>query len=197
MLLTLVRHAEADDAEPKRYIGGKTDLPLTAAGGEQARRLGVRLHGERFTHYLSSPMQRAQATIRAVANGAAVQTVEALREIDFGAYEGVSWGEIEQSFPDAWRPMEEVTVPFPGGESVLQLTARVKHFAETLATYPAESHLLIVAHGGSLRVLVCLLIGLDPGKWWNLAWANTGVSRISLTDGSATLLWHNDTRHLD
>lgn len=189
MELFMARHGEADDAEPKRYLGS-TDLPLTQRGFDQARRLAACLHGEGLTHLVSSPLLRARQTADAVAlaTGLMVGEEPLLREIDFGGCEGLNHIEISQCQPAAWQALRDPTVFFPQGESVNDVAARVQRFADTLAAYPPAAKVLVVAHGGSLRILLCHLLGIDPGCWWRFAWDNAGLSLLRYAPPHDTML---------
>ena len=193
MKLFLARHGEADAAEPKRYLG-KTDLPLTARGEAEAQRLAARLAGAGLTRISCSPLLRARGTADAVAavTGLPVCADPLLREIDFGDCEGLNYTQIDERYPGAWRAQSDPAVSFPQGESINDVLARVTQFAGTLVDCPAAGRMLVVAHGGSLRVLLYHLLGLDPGRWWRFAWDNGGLSLVEFTPQGSTLLQHNE-----
>ncbi|HNW94188.1 MAG TPA: histidine phosphatase family protein [bacterium] len=192
MELYLARHGEADATEPKRYLGA-TDVPLTTAGMAQACRLAVRLEQTGLTRIVSSPLLRARATAQAVAErtGLIVTVEPALREIDFGRYEGLTYREIEQHFPDPWQAMRDPGVSFPQGECANDVARRVAGFAGDLRAYAETEKVLVVAHGGSLRVLTCGLLGIPLALWWKLAWGNAGLSLLDYHPDNCTLRWHN------
>lgn len=199
MKLILVRHAEADDHHPKRYLG-TTDLPLTEAGKRQAELLADRLASAELDFIYSSPLARARQTAAAAAarHGQDLILVPVLREIDFGEFEGLTWDEIHLRDPQAERYWTEtVTMPaFPGGESAADVAGRLAPFLATLDTLPDEATVLVVCHGGSLRILLCLLLGLPAGAWTRFLCTNTGVTTVERHEHLSVLIEYNDTRHL-
>jgi alpha-ribazole phosphatase len=170
----LVRHGAT--AAPPGTAVGAGDPPLSTAGEAQARALADRLAARPLTHVYSSDLTRALETARPVAarHAIAVDTVRALREIDFGAWEGRSlaglWQE-EAAAAGAWDADIRTTPP-TFGESFDELERRVAAWWESIGS-TTSGEIAIVAHRGSLSVLWSLLTGrsteeafrtkLDPG----------------------------------
>ena len=111
MEVVLVRHGETEWSRDGRHTG-RTDVPLTERGEEQARKVGVALRARSFALVLSSPLQRALETARLA--GFSPDVREELREWDYGEYEGRRTAEIRRAVPDwtIWR------YGAPGGESL-------------------------------------------------------------------------------
>ncbi len=166
----LIRHGEIDAVHevggPKRCLGW-TDSPLVDPG-QTARRMAENAELlERLTPELcpvdvvwSSDLSRALDTAHVLAGllGARVAVDARLRELHFGAWEGMTWPQIEAAHPDAyWAFMDAWrTQPTPGGESYAALTARVAAWR-----VDAPEARVVVAHQGSLRALAALLTGDD------------------------------------
>jgi probable phosphoglycerate mutase len=153
MEVVLVRHGETEWSRDGRHTG-RTDLPLTERGEEQARMVGEALRGRSFALVLSSPLQRALETARLA--GFTPETRDELREWDYGDYEGRRTSEIRQEVPD-WTIWGYGA---PGGESPGQIGARADRVVGELL--PVEGDVLVFAHGHFLRVLTARWLELVP-----------------------------------
>lgn len=157
----LIRHAEST-RKPGSVIG-VTDPPLSAAGVEQARRLASALAVHPLARVVSSDRERALATARLVArpHGLPVEPAAALREIDFGAWEGRNLADLWSEEPEAARAWEEDlrSTPPSFGESLSDLERRVAELWSSLRPLPLVGDVAIVAHRGSLAVLRALITG--------------------------------------
>jgi broad specificity phosphatase PhoE len=159
--LLLVRHGETDWNREGRWQG-HSDTHLNELGREQAARLAGEVDGVDAIY--SSDLARARETADVIARrlGLDVRVDERLRERSFGAWEGKTAPEIEAEFRDAharWLAGEG-----PGAddaEPFAEFGARVQGFVrDVLARHPGET-VLVVAHGGSIRVIHALAGGLD------------------------------------
>lgn len=162
MRLLLVRHGETGDQYTGRYIGS-TDLPLSAHGREQARRLTDILPAG-VGRCLCSPMLRARETAEIALAGrdCRLEILESLREIDFGRWEGLSFAEIVAQDPglvDDWR-QDPLDFTFPGGEQTRHFWQRAQEALAMTVALP-EDEVLVICHGGVIRVMICLLLGLS------------------------------------
>jgi broad specificity phosphatase PhoE len=166
----LVRHGAATGTAPGAYFGW-TDVPLDDSARAGLRRLSSRLAPQRLALARSSDLRRARQTLALLLEGRdpapPARTDVSLRELHFGAWEGLSYAEI------AARPGGPAVLAgeraAPGGESLADLAARVGRFLDGLRRETpdeAAGAVLIVAHGGPLRVLLCLLLGLAPQAHW-------------------------------
>ena len=192
-----VRHGDIA-ADMSRYWG-HTDVPLSNTGIRQAEELAHRLAREPIDLVYSSDLRRATDTASIVAGGHRLPVVSCreLREIDFGQCEGLRFDEIKERHPGTegvWSADGHGT-RFPGGEGPLALTERVTTFAERLRR---ESYgtALVVAHGGSLRVLVCCLAGLDLSAWREMRIERASLSIVGMEGRGGKVLLLNDMSHL-
>lgn len=164
--LWLVRHGETD-WNRNHLLQGWVDIPLNRTGRRQARRLAERLRGRSFAGVWSSDLSRAVETAR-LAFGEPTQDA-ALRELDFGDLQGLSWQDLSSQIRDKMIAFDEFVAP--GGESHQQMEDRVVRFLGDLA----EGSHLIFAHGGVIRMLR-RMCGDDrfPGscELTRLDWAN-------------------------
>jgi broad specificity phosphatase PhoE len=161
--LYFLRHG--DTGLHDRYIGA-TDVPLTEEGREQVRKTGRILQSRGVAQILCSPLLRCRQTLELLDIPAPFQFLELLQEIDFGRWEGKTFTEIvhlDKELVDSWVADPD-SFSFPGGESVQAFRKRVASFKIHLETM-VEDHILVIAHGGVIRSLLCLFLGLDPGKY--------------------------------
>ena len=166
-LIYLLRHGEVQGAETRRFIG-HLDVPLSPVGERQCTIQAARLRGARLAALFSSDLTRARrsAEIIGAPHGLAPTIVPALREMDMGRWDGLTAGEIRAREPDAFADwMARVgEFPFPEGESVPDLLARVGPAFDAIAAAHAGQAIAIVAHGGPNRALLCRALGVPLGR---------------------------------
>jgi probable phosphoglycerate mutase len=151
----LVRHGETEWSRAGKHTG-RTDVPLTDRGREQALAVGEALRGREFALVLTSPLQRAADTCRLAGFGDQAQERDDLVEWDYGAYEGRTTEEIRTERP-GWLVWDD---ELPGGETLAQVGVRADRvIAEARA---AEGDVLLFAHGHVLRILAARWLGLEP-----------------------------------
>lgn len=159
--LLLVRHGETDWNRDGRWQG-HSDTHLNDLGREQAARLAIELDGIDVVY--ASDLARARETAEILAGplDLDVHVDERLRERSFGAWEGKTGPEIEAEFREAharWLAGEGAGAD--DAEPFADFAARVRGFVDdVLARHPGET-VLVVAHGGSIRVIHALADGLD------------------------------------
>jgi len=126
-LIYLIRHGEIDTSSPRRFLG-QTDLPLNETGIRQAQALHERLQHIKFSHVFTSPLQRAVQTAALVSDKgpAAINWIEAFKEINLGAWEGMTVAEVCSRFPGAYEQRGQDLEHFrpQGGESFGDLATR-------------------------------------------------------------------------
>ena len=151
--LYLARHGETEWSLNGRHTG-KTDLPLTREGEEKAAHLSGRLRKIHFDAVFSSPLQRARRTAE-LAGFPKPQLTPLLREVDYGAYEGMTTKAIRESRAD-WELYRDGS---PGGETPAQIYARAMEFINLAAA--AGGRALAFSHGHFLRAVAVAWIRLD------------------------------------
>lgn len=151
----LVRHGETEWSRTGKHTG-RTDIPLTERGREQAVAVGAALRGRRFALVLTSPLERAAETCRLAGYGEVAERREELMEWDYGAYEGRKTVDIREERPGwtLWR--DGVT----GGETAADVGARADRVIAELRALTGDA--AVFAHGHMLRVLAARWIGLAP-----------------------------------
>jgi broad specificity phosphatase PhoE len=150
--LILARHGETDWNRDGRFQG-HADPPLNDLGREQARALAEVLAAEQLDAIYSSDLRRAHETALVVAEQRGLDVVvdRDLRERDVGEWSGLTLPEIEERFPDELRRFREEGASV--GESREALSQRVVSAVRRIAAAHPQGHVLVVTHGGALRVL--------------------------------------------
>ena len=160
-MIYLFRHGEIDTGPSRRFIG-QTDLPLNENGRRQARQWRDVLDGVPWRGVFCSDLARAAETAGIiVGSSASLHTLEGLREISLGSWEGATMAEIRARFPDQWAARGEALNTFrpPGGESFADLALRVMPVFQDISE-TRQTPLLVVGHAGVNRVILCRLLGM-------------------------------------
>ena len=196
-----VRHGETAWNVDAR-IQGQLDIGLNDNGRWQARRVGEALASEPITAVYSSDLGRAHQTAQAVAEVAGIPVIadEGLRERSFGIFEGKTFDEIHETWPDHahnWRKRIPEWQPPEGGESLLELRERVTRTMHELAARHPGEQIVVVAHGGVLDALYRIATGqeVNSPRTWELP--NGAINRLLWTPEGFTLVGWSDTQHLD
>lgn len=165
----LVRHADTAWTVTGQHTG-RTDLPLTEQGEQQARALGPSLTALRIDRVLSSPLQRARRTAELAMPHARVEADDDLMEWDYGAYDGRRTAEIEVDRP-GWRLFRDGC---PGGETLESVGARADRVIGRIRA--AGDTVLLFGHREILRILAVRWIGLAPIEGRRLLLATASLS---------------------
>lgn len=192
--LVLVRHGQSLWNLQNRFTGW-VDVPLTAAGEDEARRAGERLRGSTFDVAYTSALSRAQETLRLIVetSGIVAPVIRdaALNERDYGDLAGLDKAATAARYGaeqvHVWRRSFDVAPP--GGESLKDTAARTLPFFEraVLEDIRAGRDVLVVAHGNSNRSIVMRLDGLDEQAVTSLEIA-TGVPLVYELDSTGAVL---------
>jgi alpha-ribazole phosphatase len=193
--LLLIRHAETEWTQEGRYQG-HSQIGLSAKGIKQAERLRERLKGEKVNAIYTSDLRRAMETAQIIAFPHHLEVIPCseLREIDFGNLEGLTFDEAQQNYP--WIEQRWSSPNPQQGESLSQLSSRVGRLAIRLRGLEAMSSIIIVSHGGPLRVLLCLLLGIEPERWWQFELGCASLSVVETYPQGMVLSLLNDVCHL-
>ena len=195
-----IRHGETAWNVDTR-MQGQLDIPLNDTGRWQAHRLALAVAEENLDAIYASDLLRAYETAQAVAScsGREIVTDTGLRERGFGVFEGMTFKEIEQRWPEQserWRKRDPDFGP-EGGETLRDFFARSVETATRLAAAHPGQTIALVAHGG---VMDCLYraasrIALDAPRSWQLG--NASINRLLYTPQGFTLVGWSDTYHLE
>ena len=197
--LLLIRHGNTKLNSAERFWG-QTDVELSATGVRQAEQLRDRLAAQKIDVVYSSNLQRASVTAEIIVSSHQLEiiTCAELGEIHFGKLEGLTFKEISQMYPElaeSW-PMRTLDFRFPDGESIGELNNRVIKFLDRLGKHASEETVLIVAHSGLLRLLICHLLRIEPWHWRQLRTDLASLSILETYPQGAILSLLNDVSHL-
>ncbi len=198
--LSLVRHGQSEANVSGRWQG-HGDSDLSPLGREQAAALGERLAKWELGRFWSSDLVRAADTARATADalGREITFDPQMREIDVGAWEGLTRDEVAQKFPHEVAALGGgQLIAIGGGESWLDLAKRAGFaIAGVLDELEEGEHGVLFSHGGFIASYVAAAFGISrdkPRRLGNVA--NTSVTTIEFSEGRARLVRFNDTTHL-
>jgi broad specificity phosphatase PhoE len=172
----LIRHGETEWARDGRHTG-RSDIPLTETGREQAGFLRPIFDDVTFKAILSSPLQRSLETARLAGLGDRVETVDDLREWDYGDYEGVTTKDIRKTVP-GWTVF---THPAPNGETIAQVSARADRVIARIRDL--DGNVALFSHGHYLRVFAARWLGADPHLGQHLLLGTSTLSILSYEHG--------------
>jgi probable phosphoglycerate mutase len=199
----LLRHGETPLTPEKRFSGsGGTDPELSPAGWQQAHAAAEALAARgTIQAVVSSPMRRCRQTASAVAErcGLQVRVDDGLREADFGDWEGLTFAEVQQRWPDdlhKWLSDTEVA-PTGGGESFATVAQRIAVTRDRLLARYAGRTVLLVTHVTPIKTLVRLALDAPPSSLFRMELSAACVSAVAYyADGNASVRLVNDTSHL-
>ncbi len=179
---------------------GHSDTELSADGLQQAEKLRDRLANEKIDVIYSSDLKRAVVTAETIAfrHKLNITTCPELREINYGKVEKLTFDEIKQLYPKVAELCIDwsLELKFPDGEGVGELEQRINKFLGRLKQHTPEQTILIVAHGGPLRVMVCSLLGIGLEHWRQIYIDLASLSVVHTHPEIAVLALLNDTSHL-
>ena len=195
-----IRHGETEWNVAAR-IQGHTDIALNERGRWQAARLAQALADEAFDAVYTSDLQRARDTAAALARACSAALVEepALREREFGCFEGLTFDEIDGRWPEAaqrWRQRDPAFGP-EGGETLEAFYARSVAAVDRLVQRHPGGAIAVVSHGGVLDCLhrAATRQSLQAPRTWTIG--NATVNRLLWTGEGLSLVGWHDATHLD
>jgi len=194
----LLRHGETAHTVRKLFSGsGGADPPLVENGRAQAAAAAAALTDRGITAVVSSPMRRTRETAETVAGaiGLPVREIDELRECAFGEWEGHTFAEVRERWPDeldAW--LSSPSVAPPGGESFDAVGRRVRRTRDkVLARYP-EGTVLLVSHVTPIKTLVRLSLGAPTSSLYRMELSAASMTEIQwYSNGFASLRSFNQT----
>jgi len=194
--LYFIRHAEVD-ARYHRVFGGRIDMDLSPRGQEQAAILGTYLQRQHFDAVYVSPMKRAQQTLACVTKDrdCAPIILPGLAEIDFGDWTGLGWDEVRTRFGVnifEWLDHLERGA-IAGAETVTGFRGRVEpELRRILRDHPGQN-VAVVCHGGTIRMLLSILLELPMGRMSMFDIEYTSVTRVHYSPGRVEIQLLNFT----
>ena len=168
----LVRHGQVKNHE-EIPIYGHTDVDLTETGVLQLEKVAERLRSEEIGAIFASDLKRAETGARQIGSHhhVPIRSIPEFREMYFGDWEGSNLGKIIKNYPEELEKRKRDPVHYAcpgGGESISQLSDRVMPVFERIRGEEAGKEIVIVAHGGVARVILCHALGLDLSRMFNI-----------------------------
>lgn len=198
--LYLVRHGETVWNQYYKYQG-HTDVPLSENGLMQAKLVAQRLKSEELVAVYASDLSRAMKTAEIIAeeHGLSVTTYPALREVNYGLWEGLNLAEIEAAFPgvrEKWLSDPEIFA-VPGGESLGAVRDRAVACIDEIKLQHPSGTVVVVTHGGLIAMLLLTFLNEDASFLRRFFARNTNVSRIEFDGLETRVVFWGDASHLD
>jgi len=198
--ICLVRHGETEWNAARR-LQGQIDIGLNETGIRQAAATGRWLRRTRIDALYSSDLQRAWATAQAIAQavGLIPCAVPEMRERCYGIFEGLTYAEAKQKYPDSYADFEgrNPDCNFETGESLREMFTRVTSKLEAIAAAHRGQNVVVVLHGGVLDIINRFVRGSRLETPRDFLIPNAGLNWIALFDGR----WHieswGETAHLE
>lgn len=178
--LFLVRHGAAEGTDG--LVVGQVDLPISVRGAASVTRLAESWREVTPTRLISSDLERALATARILNRKwrLPIETDARLREMDFGDWDGRLWDTLQEEDRirlDAWMA-DWQRRSAPGGEAFTDVENRAAAWLDELWPAITGETVIAVAHGGTIRAILCRVLGLDLGRAFHLYLDHGRVSAI-------------------
>jgi broad specificity phosphatase PhoE len=198
--LFAVRHGATEWSQARRFAGAR-DIPLTAYGRLQSEAVAHALAATAATAVYTSPLERARSSAEVIAKPHRLEPIAepALREMAFGAWEGLTREELVSRFPDEaarWASAPHEVTP-PGGEPLAAVDARVRGALAQLIARHAGETIIVVSHAIVTRLIVLAALGLRPERLWSVDASPAGITEIEYQDAWVTVHRMNTLAHLD
>lgn len=197
----VIRHGETSSGVGETRYCGSSDEPLTPHGHAQAAAIARRLAERPLTAIYVTPLQRTAQTAAplAAATGLTPRVCPALREIDLGAWEGLTAREITARDPELYArylvARDQVTPP--GGEALPAFTEQVMAGFAVLAARHAEEEIALFSHKVAIRVLLCRLLELPLAHFPRIHQEEGAINRLLIEPRRIVVAGVNDRCHLD
>jgi alpha-ribazole phosphatase len=186
--LVLIRHAEPDESMRGRSYG-RLDVGLSPAGRAQAAAIAETLRDTRLDAIFASPLRRAIDTAAPLAEARGLRVVahDGLRELDFGALEGLTFDEIARERPELYESWmtDPTEMRFPAGESFADLRERALAAAAEIRSEHEQA--AIVTHGGVTRAIIADALQMPERAIFRLDQPHGAISVVDWVDGTSVV----------
>jgi broad specificity phosphatase PhoE len=198
--ILLVRHGQTKSNLTRLYMG-RSEEDLDDAGLAQVRRLASRLAGPPINAVYSSPLQRAMATARILAepHRLKVRSLDDLLEINFGEWQGLYLEDIRRGWPKIWEgwkkdPSQEAV---PGGERFSQVAKRAVRALNTITSENPNSRVLLVSHEIIIKIMIMWSLRTSYNIYRQFVISNASLSLIQVRGNWFQVVTVNDHSHLE
>lgn len=198
--LYLVRHGETDWNQ-KSIFQGQTDVDLNKKGRDQACKTAELFQEIEIDQIYSSDLKRAKNTARLIVRDKNLEVREnkQLREVSFGDWEGLSFAEIKKQYPDqvvSWQQDPIHNSP-PAGEKLLNFKLRIEDFFEKIISRHQGDKILVVTHGGVIKVYLTAVLSIKPKNFWQFQIDNCSLTELKFYDQEIILSKLNFTNTIN
>ncbi len=199
MRVILVRHGQTE-WNSKGIFRGVIDVELNDNGERQARLTGEKLGRLCIDAVYSSPLLRAYKTARIIASfhDQKVKIIERLTDMNFGVWQGLTREQVKECYPEVFQTWENRPhrVVIPEAETLSGVRKRISLGLKNILNDHGGSTVVIVSHGLIIKVLLCVVLGMDNSHFWKLRQDNSAVNIFEYSKEGTKLFLMNDTTHL-
>lgn len=200
MKLYIVRHGETQWNRIGKLQGWKNS-DLTEEGIKNAMKLGERLKDVDFSHIYTSPLNRALITAKYIKGNRdlKIETIEGLKEMGFGLWEGLENDELIKLYGDEnyifWNKPEEYSPN--GGETFDELFQRLDNSLNYILNNSKVGNILVVSHGISIKALFAIIDKTELKYFWEDTYVDgTSLTILDIKDDKINFLLKGDTSHM-
>lgn len=197
--IILARHGHVEWIEPERFRG-RAELPLSRLGEAQAHALGQRIKQSWSPDVVyTSPLSRCRRTGEAIAlaTGAPPAVLDALSDIDYGQWQGLTHEEVRSRWPlelKAWIEAPDLAL-IPGGEALADVLVRVVKILQLIVRQHAGQTVVLVGHDSINRVMLLHCLGLPLARYWRIKQEPCCVNEVVMEANEFTIHRINETYH--
>lgn len=188
--LILVRHALTTDNQDKK-LSGHIDSKVSELGKKQIKQLTNYLENIDIDKIYTTTSSRTKDTVKNVANKKKIKIIEkeALKEISFGDFEGITFDDIKNNYPEEFNSMIKngYKYKYPNGESLIDSFIRVSQEIDNILEMDKNKTILICSHGGTIRNIVSYLVCKNYENHWNFKIDNASVTILEIEDGFSVI----------
>ena len=198
--IIIIRHGETEWNKTGCFQG-HSDVPLSAEGRAQAAMLGENLAVDHVDMIYASDLTRAMETAAPLAQRFGLEVISdpQLRELNFGAWEGRNFNDVNAENPNAMKNFytDPEQADIPESEPFPEFQRRIAGRVREIVAQERGKRIVIVSHGASIRILLADILSMPIRSIWHLSQLNTAVNKIRFEDdGFAVVTLMNDTSHL-
>ena len=194
--LILVRHALTVDNQKSR-LSGHIDSSVSEEGKEQIDKITNYLKDFDIDKIYTTTSSRTKDTVKKLSELKSIEIIEkeSLKEISFGDFEGLTFKEIENRYPEEFQDMikKEYEYKYPNGESLIDSYNRVCTELDNIISDCDNQTILICSHGGTIRNIITYLISNSYKYHWNFKIDNGSVTILEIQDGFTVITTMNNT----
>ena len=194
-----MRHGQTE-WNTKGIFRGTIDVELNENGERQARLTGEKLDQLCIDSVYSSPLSRAYNTARIIASfhDQKVRVIESLTDMNFGVWQGLNREQVKERYPEVFQTWDKSPdrVLIPEAETLSGVRKRIELGLKSILNDHGGKTVVIVSHGLIIKVLLCVVLGMDNSHFWKLRQDNSAVNIFEYSKEGTKLFLMNDTNHL-